>query len=51
MASPRWSCCGDVNNPIDAIDAVDMIGSIDADAVGGSINPFSTATQLSCNCR
>ena len=44
MSSPRRGCWrGDVNNPIDD---VDMIGSSDADAVGGSINPFGTATQL-----
>ena len=41
MSSPRGCCCrDDVNNPTDAVDAVDMIGSSDADAVGGSINTF-----------
>ena len=30
----------DVSNPIDAVDAVDVISSSGADAVGGSINTF-----------
>ena len=48
MSSPRRGCWrDDVNNPIDAVDAVDMIGSSDADAVGGSINTFGTTTSLS----
>ena len=47
MSSPRGCCWrDDVNSPTDAVDAVDMIGSSDADAVGGSINPSSTATSL-----
>ena len=46
MSSSRWGCWrDDVNNPIDAVDAVDMIGSSDADAVGGSINPSSTGNS------
>ena len=48
MSSPRRGCWrDDVHNPIDAVDAVDMIGSSDADAVGGSINTFGTTTSLS----
>ena len=48
MSSPRGCCWrDDVNNPTDAVDAVDMIGSSDADAVGGSINTFGTTTSLS----
>ena len=47
MSSSRRGCRrDDVNNPTDAVDAVDMIGSNDADAVGGSINPSSTAASL-----
>ena len=50
MSSPRRGCWrDDVNNPTDAVDAVDMIGSSDADAVGGSINPSSTATSLTAS--
>ena len=47
MSSPRGGCWrDDVNNSVNAVDAVDMIGSSDADTVGGSINPSNTATSL-----
>ena len=46
MSSPRGGCWrDDVNNSVNAVDAVDMIGSSDADAVGGSINPSSTGNS------
>ena len=50
MSSPRGCCWrDDVNNPTDAVDAVDMIGSSDADAVGGSANTFGTTTSLTAS--